>query len=269
MSKKKQRKGVSPINYSDIPDLVTVEWFAKLMSIDKRTEQWSNFLKYGSSIVPMASDSMVQMSEIPHDTKSARKSFRKSFAKSVDYRDVKTISKCIGLNVTETRELLDGIDDVVFCQLAHKDMHDDFGVACGHEDGAIVFQLAAQFQGIDQIAVVGNGNILVLVVDKERLGIDYGRPPCCRIAHMSKGNGAGELLQMLFGKDIGHKAHALVLMTVSVLVKADNAGTLLPPVLLGIETKVGETRGVRMSVDGKQAAAVMNHVALLPRTLLS
>ena len=39
MSKKKQRKGVSPINYSDIPDLVTVEWFAKLMSIDKRTEQ--------------------------------------------------------------------------------------------------------------------------------------------------------------------------------------------------------------------------------------
>ena len=114
MSKKKQRKGVSPINYSDIPDLVTVEWFAKLMSIDKRTEQWSNFLKYGSSIVPMASDSMVQMSEIPHDTKSARKSFRKSFAKSVDYRDVKTISKCIGLNVTETRELLDGIDDAYF-----------------------------------------------------------------------------------------------------------------------------------------------------------
>lgn len=112
MSKKKRKS--NPVKYVEVPEFVTVERFANLMGIDTRSEQWTLFLKYGSSVVPMTSDGMVRMWEIPRETKSARRNFRNTFAKSLDYCDIKAISKNIGLNIGETKALLDSIEDAEY-----------------------------------------------------------------------------------------------------------------------------------------------------------
>ena len=82
---------------------------------------------------------------------------------------------------------------------------------------------------------------------------------------MPHGNGAGQLLQGSFVKDVGNQAHALVLMKVAALVPADYAGTFLPSVLLGVQSEIRQPGGILMAIDCKESAFVMNHsFPLLP-----
>ena len=50
-------------------------------------------------------------------------------------------------------------------------MKDDFRIAGGLEDRTGAHQLVAQLAGVDQIAVVGDGDLSVAALDEERLRV--------------------------------------------------------------------------------------------------
>ena len=68
---------------------------------------------------------------------------------------------------------------------------------------------------------------------------------------------AGESFQAVWRKDLRHQAHALVdgERTFRPL-RRYNACTLLPAVLQGKETVIGNARSLRMAEDGEDAALV-------------
>ena len=50
-------------------------------------------------------------------------------------------------------------------------MQDDLGVAAGLEDRAAADELVAQLARVDQVAVVGDGDLAVRAVDQDRLRV--------------------------------------------------------------------------------------------------
>ena len=50
-------------------------------------------------------------------------------------------------------------------------MQDDFSIAAGLEDRSIADQLVAQLEGVDEVAVVSNGDLAMGAVDEERLRV--------------------------------------------------------------------------------------------------
>ena len=69
---------------------------------------------------------------------------------------------------------------------------------------------------------------------------------------------AREHFQAGFGKNVGHKAHALVFVH-AVLVKSDYTRTFLPPVLLGVKSEVGQTGSLVVVINAENTAFVLNH----------
>ena len=130
------------------------------------------------------------------------------------------------------------------------------------KSGSLVFQLLAQFPGVDQVAVVGQDNVLSLVVGQEGLGIAAGGTARGGIAHMAHGYPAGEGAQAGLGKDVRHQAHALVLVH-AVRIQGNDARALLAPVLLGVEAEIGQTGRVLMIINTEKTAFVPNHNHLL------
>src|SRR5262249_41920771 len=58
------------------------------------------------------------------------------------------------------------------------EMENDFGVACGLEDGAAGFEEAAELGGVGDVAVVGYRDAAFVAVDREGLGIAFDSVAC-------------------------------------------------------------------------------------------
>ena len=82
---------------------------------------------------------------------------------------------------------------------------------------------------------------------------------------MAQRDGARQGLQVGFGEDIGHQAHAFVLVQQAFLVDGDDARAFLSAMLLGVQTEIGQSRRFLMTVDTQKTTLVANHsVSSLP-----
>ena len=152
-----------------------------------------------------------------------------------------------------------GLHRIVVRELTHEKVHDDFRVTGPAENGALVLEPAPQFERVHQIAVVGDGDVHPLVVDKERLGVGYGRTSRGGVAHVPHGDSAGQGLEVFLLKYIGHEPHAPVVVDIASVIHAHDARAFLPPVLLGIEAEIGESGSVHMTVDAEKATIFVYH----------
>ena len=74
---------------------------------------------------------------------------------------------------------------------------------------------------------------------------------------MANRSRSGESFQAVRRKDLRHQAHALVDGEGTFRpLRRNNASTLLPAVLQGKETVIGDARSLRMAEDGEDAALV-------------
>jgi len=51
-------------------------------------------------------------------------------------------------------------------------MDNDFGVAVGLENGAAMFELAAPLGGVSEVAVVAEGDLALVAIDHDGLGVE-------------------------------------------------------------------------------------------------
>ena len=133
------------------------------------------------------------------------------------------------------------------------------------EDGALIFQLAAQLQGVGQVAVVAQGHGAPPVPDDHGLGV--GPHPAARrcVADVAGGHvgcRAGNTGQHRRGEHLVHKAEIPVAGDNAVLVHCD-AAALLPAVLQRVQRRVGGSRhilGARAVIDTKNAALFVKRI---------
>ena len=136
------------------------------------------------------------------------------------------------------------------------DVGDDLRVAGGVEDGAVQLQLAAQLEGVAQVAVVGQRQLALLVVDLDGLAVVSVVGAGSAVAHMTHRHGAiGEVVHDVLGEHIADEPQILVGVKESVVTDHD-AAALLPSVLEGVETVVGGAghRSGLWGIDAKDAA---------------
>ena len=107
--------------------------------------------------------------------------------------------------------------------------------------------------GINQIPVVGDGEAAAGVSDAERLGVDEDGRAGGGIAHMSNTEMTLQAGKNIFVENFAHQPHTLMMAHQSTIADTD-AGTLLAPVLEGIEAEIGKAGGVLMPINGKDTA---------------
>ena len=140
-------------------------------------------------------------------------------------------------------------------------MKNDLAVDGGFEDGALGLEFVAQQVGIDEVAVVADGDLAAGAVGDDGLGVFEGAGAGGRIADMADGAGAGQFGEFLFVEDLGDKAHAVMALELAFLVAGDDdPGAFLAAVLQGIEPEKGDFGRVRMAEDGKHAALILRTV---------
>jgi hypothetical protein len=138
-------------------------------------------------------------------------------------------------------------------------MEDDFGIARSLKNGAALAEFLAQLHRVDDVAIVGHGDAALVAGDGERLGVEESRIAGGRIARVTDGESAGQLVQHIAGEDLGHVAHGLVAVEISAIAGAD-ASALLAAMLERIEAEVGELGGFGVPVDGDDAAFLVELV---------
>ena len=132
-------------------------------------------------------------------------------------------------------------------------VEDDFAVGGALEDGAVVFELAAQLGGIDQVAVVRNGERAAAVVDEERLGVGDAVGAGGGIADVAHRHVAGQLVEPVAAEDLVDEPLVLEDLEL-VAVAGDDPGALLAAMLKGIEAEVDHLGGLGMTEDADDAA---------------
>ena len=138
---------------------------------------------------------------------------------------------------------------------------DDLGVGARLEADAQLGELVAQLGGVDEVAVVGEGDGVLAARARERLRVLPGRRTGRGVAHVADGVRAGEAGEHLLVEDLRDEAHVLDDRDLAFVGHGD-AGALLAAMLQGVEPEEGEPGDVAARrVDAKDAAAVVKAVA--------
>ena len=110
------------------------------------------------------------------------------------------------------------------------------------EDSAAELKLAAQFIGVAEVSVVGKSHLALLMVDLDGLAVRSAVAAGRAVARVGDSHPAlRELHQVVAREDFVNKSDVLARSEHSVVVN-DYAAALLPSVLQGIETVIGEIR---------------------------
>src|SRR5438105_14985865 len=140
-----------------------------------------------------------------------------------------------------------------------KQMHDDFGVAIGLENGAAMLEFAAPFVRVGEVAVVAKGDFAFVAIDDDGLRVQQRLVAGRRIARVADGERPGKFCENARLKNLFDSAHGAVEMEFRA-VAGDDTGGFLAAMLEGIKAEVSEVRGFGMAGDAKHAAVVVNAV---------
>src|SRR5207302_8681170 len=127
------------------------------------------------------------------------------------------------------------------------------------EDGALALHVGAQGVGIREIAVVGDGDGAAGGVGRDRLGVPRLRSTGRRVPHVTDGAMPGQPSQALRAEYVGHPAHGLLNVELLAVGGRDARG-LLPAMVEGVETEVGDVGRFRMIPDAEHATFVVELV---------
>ena len=144
---------------------------------------------------------------------------------------------------------------------ASHQMHDDFGIAGGLENGAAMLESAAQLGGVGEIAVVRQGQLAFIAIDDDRLRIHQRRVARGGVARVSDGSRSREARQDLRLENFLHEAHALLEMQVDAIGR-DDARRFLAAMLKSIETQIGELGGFEMAEDASDTAVIVKMIVV-------
>ena len=144
---------------------------------------------------------------------------------------------------------------------ASHQMHDHFGVAGGLENGAAMFESAAQLAGIGEIAVVRQGQLALVAIDDDGLRVGERGVAGGGVARVAHGRGAGQAGEHLGLKDLLHQAHALFQVQRGAIGR-DDAGRFLAAVLQGVEPQIGELGGFGMAEDAADTAVIVEVIVV-------
>ena len=125
----------------------------------------------------------------------------------------------------------------------HHHPGDDLGIGGRCEDtGSLGLQLFLQLQGVDDIAVIGQGQCACGAVNHQGLRIAQLAGAGCGIAGMPNGQLAREGLEIIFAKNLGNQSHFRVDGN-SLAVRGGDAGAFLAAMLEGEQSEEGEAAG--------------------------
>ena len=140
--------------------------------------------------------------------------------------------------------------------LLDDEVSDDLAVCGGLEDRALALQLPAEGVGVGEVSVMGQGHAALVVVHQDGLDVALVVAAGGAVADVAHSDAplpqGGKALR---AEDIPHQTHVPVGPDDPVVVDGD-AGTLLPPVLEGVEGIVGKAGDVSplRQADAEDAA---------------
>ena len=115
---------------------------------------------------------------------------------------------------------------------------------------------------------MGQGQTTLAGMNQEGLGIEVAGIAPGGIVDVADGQETGKALQDLFGKDLGHQT--LILIELQFFPIADrDPGTLLAPVLEGIEAHIGEGSGLTVGgINAKYTTGLPGLISYPPQLTL-
>src|SRR6202171_5700919 len=141
-------------------------------------------------------------------------------------------------------------------RLVREEVDDHLGVARALEERAALFQITPQLLGIDQVAVVRDGDLTGGGARHHRLRVGEDGLPRRRVAGVADGRRAGQAGDGSLVEDVGDQAHGLVQVD-GLAVPAGDAGRLLPAVLQRVDAEIAQVRRLGVGVDAENAALVV------------
>ena len=148
-------------------------------------------------------------------------------------------------------------DSAAIARRPGQKVEDDFAVGGGLENGAFAFQFVAQDVGVDEVAIVRDGELAAEAIDDKGLGIFHRARSGGGITGMADGPLALQTLQFRLPKNLRDKAHvAMQLEGRAGAVAGDDTGALLPAMLEREKPVISEHGRIRMTEDGEDAALV-------------
>ena len=135
---------------------------------------------------------------------------------------------------------------------ARNQVHDDFGIAGGLKDGALLLKLGVHFVRICDVAVVRQRNLALVALHHDGLRVEQRRIAGGGIAGVADGQRAGKARQHVRGEEVGDQPHAFVKFD-PLTVGGRDARRFLAAMLQRVQAQVGELGGFRMAVDGHHA----------------
>ena len=135
-------------------------------------------------------------------------------------------------------------------------MQQDLGIAARLEDRAVAHEIVAQLARVDEVAVVGHGDLAVGAIDQERLGVVQPALAGGRIARVADREVTGQRLERGFVERVRHVAHRAG-RTHAGTVGGDDAGAFLAAVLQRVQAQVREVGRLGIAEDAEDAAFVL------------
>ena len=140
-------------------------------------------------------------------------------------------------------------------------------VAVGLKDGTLPNKFVTQLGGINQVAVVTEGDLPVRTINQDRLSIDDAAVAECGIAHVSDCGPSDQRAEHALVENVADVAHRAGLLDATIAGHRDPRA-LLSSVLERVETKVGHVRGIWMSEDAEYPAFVLELVDRVGRVVV-
>src|ERR1043166_2524942 len=137
-------------------------------------------------------------------------------------------------------------------------MQDDFAIRGGLENRAFAFEFIAQEIGINQVAVVGDGELAAHTIDHERLRVLDRARPSRRVTGVPDCARPFQLFQLSLAEHLRDQPHTLVHEKGSVRpVAGDDSGALLPAMLEPEQPVVSEHGRVLVAKYAEEPTLVL------------
>jgi hypothetical protein len=133
---------------------------------------------------------------------------------------------------------------------AREAVDEHLGIHRRGEDRSFRLEIAAQFGGVDDVAVVREGDVAAAELHEHRLCVLDRRRAGGAVARVAEREVAAQRVEPA-GESFGDESHAPVCARDAVLIDGDDPRGLLPAVLQRIEAQVHELRCVRSSVHAE------------------
>ncbi len=133
------------------------------------------------------------------------------------------------------------------------------GVARRLEDGSLPHEVVAQLLGVDEVAVMADGDLAVGAVDDDRLRVVEPAVARRGVPDVADGTRPGEPRNRSLVEGVGHLAFRLAHLQPAPVRRGD-AGALLAAMLQRVQAEVREVGGLRMTVDAEDAALFLEFV---------